>query len=192
MNEPIVDPLAALRADRQRARDAGDPLAGLCWLATGADGTASVRTLVLREVDGDFAIFTNASSPKWRQLQSGAQPELLVYLPSCRAQYRLRGVLTPIAAATMAQHWQQRPHWGRRLDHAYERQAQSSELATPDVLEAIRSGTEAPSAMPSGVRGLRLEPARIERLLLDDAQPPHDRRLWQRDGHLWREVLLMP
>jgi len=192
VSEPIVDPLAALRADRQRARAAGDPLAGLCWLATSAGGAASVRTLVLREVDGDFAIFTNASSPKWRQLLSGAQPELLVYLPSCRAQYRLRGVLTPIAAATMAQHWQQRPDWGRRLDHAYERQAQSSELVSAELLDAIRACTDAPSAMPPGVRGLRLQATRIERLLLDDTRPPHDRRLWQHDGCLWREVLLMP
>lgn len=187
------DPLALLAADRARATAAADPFASLCVLATAAGGRASARTLVLRDIDGTLAIFTNASSPKWQELHAGVEPELLVYLPSCRVQYRLRGRLLAIDTATMHAHWQRRPEWGRRLDGIYETRAQSSALDSDAFIDALRAAPPAlPDTMPAGVRGLRLDAHEVERLLLDDARPPHDRRRWQRTAGAWQAVRLLP
>ena len=65
-----VDPPQRFTHDRQAARDAKDPMAAVCVLATvDQRGMPQARTLVLRDIPEGLAIYINASSPKWQQSQ---------------------------------------------------------------------------------------------------------------------------
>ena len=66
-----MNPLVTFKADRDRAREAGDPMANLCTVANlDGEGVVQQRTLVLRDVGEDLGIFVNATSPKWPHLQT--------------------------------------------------------------------------------------------------------------------------
>ncbi|MEM7077756.1 MAG: pyridoxamine 5'-phosphate oxidase family protein, partial [Pseudomonadota bacterium] len=63
-----TDPEARFHSDRAAAFAAEDPNAALCTVASvDADGEPQARTLVLRNVEEQLALFINASSPKWSQ-----------------------------------------------------------------------------------------------------------------------------
>ena len=101
MNKPIEK----FQADRARARDAGDPMAAVCVLATvDEDGRPEARTLVLRQVEDDLALFMHTSSPKWQQLQHGGS--INTYWPSVEIQYRMHFTTLPIDHAVVAARWQ--------------------------------------------------------------------------------------
>ena len=62
--------MARFAADRAAAREAKDPMAAVCVLATvDENGMPQARTLVLRDIPEGLAIYINASSPKWQQSQ---------------------------------------------------------------------------------------------------------------------------
>ena len=64
------NPLLRFQEDRRRAREAEDPMAAVCVLATvDKNGVPQARTLVLRDIAEGLAIYINASSPKWQQCQ---------------------------------------------------------------------------------------------------------------------------
>ena len=57
----MTTPLELFQADRSRAREAGDPMAAVCVLATVSDeGQPEARTLVLRLVEEQLALFMQA------------------------------------------------------------------------------------------------------------------------------------
>ena len=63
-------------------------MAAVCVLATvDEDGRPEARTLVLRQVEDDLALFMHTSSPKWQQLQHGGS--INTYWPSVEIQYRM-------------------------------------------------------------------------------------------------------
>ena len=66
----IDNPLLRFQEDRQKARDANDPMAAVCVLASvDGNGLPQARTLVLRDIPQGLAIYISASSPKWQQVQ---------------------------------------------------------------------------------------------------------------------------
>jgi pyridoxamine 5'-phosphate oxidase len=191
-----IDPLALLASDRDRARRRSDPCANLCTLATvDAAGHPQARTVILRDLNGRLAIFTNETSPKWQQLELSPSLALVVWLPSVEVQYRLRCRARPVAKPVVAESWQLRPEPPKRLDWFFTRvQPQSSPIASRDsLLEQVAALVlREPLVAPRTAAGLYLEPYEVERLDLTTPEGIHDRRVYRRRFDGWHEVVLVP
>ncbi len=194
-----ADPLAELVADRERARAASDPLADLCILGTADEhGTVGVRPIVLRDVGPQgVGLLLTELSPKWGPLAAG-RAECLLFWPSVRRQYRMRGPLVPMPEERVDGYWSQKVHESRLLDVYYTRgQPQSTPLPSRAAflagIDALRR--EYPTAdrvpRPGALRGVYLAPERIE-IWRGSPDRLHDRRLFHRSDAGWREEVLVP
>ena len=178
-------------ADRARARDADDPMANLCVLATVGEREPEARTLVLRDVDDRLALFFNATSPKAGEIRRSATVAVLIYLPSLSRQYRVRTRLLDIPAPVVHGQWQLRPDAPKRMDWLYERHPQSSAVPSREaLLDELGAGT--PEEAPASAIGYYLDPVAIERLDLAQPNGVHDRRRYSYDGNAWTEEVLVP
>ena len=195
-----TSPLGLLNADRQRARELGDPAAPLCVLALATmAGEPSVRTLVLRDITSTtLNLFVNRSSPKWAAIDAGARCELLVYYSSVDVQYRVAGALKSIDQAVIEENWPYRPTPAKYLDYVYQHhQPQSSPVADRSTLLGLFDNLRAKYpedtlSAPAGAAGLQLVADRIERLDLSMPDRIHDRRLYKFDGNTWQVQTLVP
>ncbi len=197
----MSDPIEIFNTNWQKARTAGDPNAHYCTLATVADsGQVAMRTLVLREVtDGGFTIFTSATSPKWRDLNSSRAFELLVFWPTLMQQYRIRGQLEAVDDELMQIHWARKPYEAKILDLYYASVASQSSLldSRGRFLEQIdQLKKQFPSASdisyPQQVRGITIRANYIEVWQGSDVDRLHHRSLYlQSDAH-WQETILVP
>jgi pyridoxine/pyridoxamine 5'-phosphate oxidase len=181
------------RAEQQRAVAASDPMAPLVSLATVArTGQPEVRTLVLRWLNDQPALFVNATSPKWEAITAEPRVALLAYWPSLKIQYRLDGTVTPLAAEPVQRSWRMRPPVPRKLDQLYESKAAQSSVLPPseDLASWLAATDEDPQAVPASATGLLFAAERIERLALQD-NAPHD-RAQARAAHQWQLERLMP
>ena len=189
-----MDPWARFHSDRQRAFAANDAMAPLCTTANvDATGNAQLRTLVLRDVDGQLALFINATSPKWPHLQT--QVSLLTYWPTVNLQYRLQCHTTEVAPEIVAASWQLRPPAPKQMDWFYTQHlAQSSEIESRQVLLEQVAAQQLPDPLqaPSSARGLLLQPFVIERLDLNQDNGIHDRRFNRLQNGSWTEKVLVP
>ena len=188
-----MDPLDRFKADRNLARDAKDPMANLCTVASLDNENVELRTLVLRDVGADLAIFINATSPKWAKLQEGGS--VLTYWPSVQIQYRLQVRTTPVPTDVVAESWQLRPDAPKRMDWFYTRQqSQSTDIGSRDRLldEALGLDLPDPLVAPDTARGLLLRPYKIERLDLTQDNGIHDRTLYEESGDAWTTTTLVP
>lgn len=190
------DPLALLGEDRRRARERGDPCAGLCTLASvDSAGHPQARTVVLRDVEERLAVFGNSTSPKWRQLESSASLAVVVWLPSVEVQYRLQCLTRPVPKATVHASWQLRPEVPKRLDWFYTRvQPQSSVVADRAALEEAlgKLALRDPLTAPRTAAGIFLEPTLVERLELGMPDGLHARQGFRRHPGGWRSFTLVP
>lgn len=181
------------RQEQDAARQAGDPNASLIVLATVSPaGQPEARTLVLRWVEHEPALFVNRTSPKWQSIEAEPRVALLAYWPSLEIQYRIDGQVEPLADAVVHGSWRARPAIPRQLDQLYESFVpQSGVLADPAVLEMRLEDTSPdPAQVPAAASGLLLRPERIERLKLQ-SNAPHERS----QAHVssdWAEEYLMP
>lgn len=190
------DPLLRFRHERDAARDAQDPMASLCTVANVDEaGDAQLRSLVLRDVDDELAIFINASSPKWPHLT--AKCALLTWWPSQQVQYRLHATTSPVPADIVAESWQLRPDMPKRMDWFYTlSSAQSS--AWPDrqaLVDAVQAiDLPEPLTAPDTARGLLLHVTTLERLDLNQGGGLHDRTRFTRTDatSVWQEETLVP
>ena len=173
----MSNPLEQLAADRSSAFENKDPCAGLCTLASLDDsGWPDARTLVLRNLDGELAVFVNATSPKFTHLD---RVSVVIWLPTVNVQYRLRCDTTPVPAAIVADSWQLRPDPPKRMDWLYTtRQAQSTPISSREMLLEMLSSLDLPEPLvaPDTARGLYLHPEQIDRLDLGMENGVHDRR----------------
>lgn len=187
-------PLELFQADRARAREAGDPMAAVCVLATVSDdGQPQARTLVLRQVEDKLALFMHDSSPKWRQLQNSGL--INAYWPSIEIQYRMRFTSHPVDPELVAASWQFRPDTPKRMDWFYDlEQAQSTPVASREALEQALDNLpiSEPLSAPKTARGLLIDPWEIERLDLNQLSGLHDRRRYTLEGGRWHETVLVP
>ncbi|MCC5885809.1 MAG: pyridoxamine 5'-phosphate oxidase family protein [Gammaproteobacteria bacterium] len=179
----IADPVLALGADRQQARELADSNAELCWLATVDDaGWPQVRALVLRDVAGGFALFINATSAKGRQLQRDPRCQVACWYPSLQRQWRLKAQVRALDRTVLAEHWHRRPRSSQVLDHVYAREfPQSSPLADPKALHAAHGRLDAslgdhPDPPPEAL-ALRLDVHVAECLQIHPGSRLHER--WQ-------------
>jgi len=198
-NDP--NPIAQLARDRGAAREQADPWAALCVVGTvdarqAPNARADLRTLVLRDLEGQLALFFSATSPKWQQLKSSNTIALLIYLPSLQLQYRLQATWKPIPAATVHHHWQMRPQIPKQLDWLYETHPQSTALPTAELVALLASDsqTEPPAAAPAAAMGIFVDPFEIDRLQLTTGV--HERHLFTRSSRAnnpaWVEQSLVP
>ena len=196
----MIHPLQDLRREREEARAAADPCTDLCCLATVADdGSPRLRTLVLREVtDLSVAVFCSRTSPKAHQLLSNGACELLIFWPTIRSQYRVRGPVEEIEVEEIRRNWERRPWESKLLDHLYASDhPQSSEIASRDALEAeverlreLYPDTDS-LPFPEGPTGFRVLASQVE-IWRESADRIHDRRCYSLEGADWREQVLVP
>ena len=170
-------------------------MASLCTVANvDEDGTVQQRTLVLRDVDEELAIFVNATSPKWPHLQTRCA--VMTYWPSVQVQFRLQVTTAPLPHELVAESWQLRPPMPKRMDWFYtQSHRQSSAFADRAVLQAAVQAVSLPSPLvaPGTSSGLRLVPYCVERLDLTQADGLHDRRVYTlKDNGSWEETVLVP
>ena len=188
-----MNPLELLREDRAAARSKRDPCADVCIVANvDAQGGPQARTLVLRDIEDEFAIFVNATSPKWPHL---ARVHVVLWLPSVKVQYRLDCKTDPIAGQIVHESWQLRPEPPKRMDWFYTmQQPQSSIVAGRDELLARLAALDLEDSpgTPPTARGLYLRATLIERLDLGQANGVHDRRRFELADDVWQENVLVP
>ena len=184
------DPIVALRSDREAAHQAGDENALLCWLATvGVDGTPSVRTLVLREVDGALALFVNATSPKWREMRHQARVQVACWLPSLQRQWRIDAQTRVLPHEVVARHWHRRPRVSQVLDHYYgTHHPQSTPLEDADVdarfgadMNALDAALSERPDVPTQSLAIALDVLAVDCAQLHPAPRLHQRQRWSRD-----------
>ncbi len=190
------DPLAQLLADRAHAREAEDFCANLCVIATvDADGQPQARTMVLRDLGTQLAIFCNETSPKWQEISNSPHIAIIVFLPSVNLQYRMMCTTEPVPVMTVHESWQLRPDAPKRMDWFYTlNKPQSAPIESRDLLQAEFAKLDLPDPLvaPETAHGLYVLPEVIERLDLNQPDGIHDRRRYQRQGDTWVETVLVP
>lgn len=187
--------LARFHAERAQASEAEDPMAALLSLATvNPAGDPEVRTLVLRELQDQLAIFINRTSPKWQALQTNTKLQFMTYWPSRMLQYRFDCNWSEIDQTLVHPSWLLRPESPRRLDHVYETQAPQSTVVG-DRNRLLAHATAVPSTQletpTASATGLFLHPVCVERLDLNKQGQPHDRCRYRSDND-WQEEVLVP
>jgi len=160
-----------------------------------AGGAPQLRTLVLRQLGERLALFVNATSAKWQELDTTPTLAVVLWLHALQRQWRLQAHTEPVPRDLVASSWQQRPHRPKQLDWYYNRrQAQGSPVNDRPALLGALDALELPEplAAPPEARGLYLLPWSMERLDLDTPEGVHDRRRFDRIEDGWRETVLVP
>ncbi|MGI9328698.1 MAG: pyridoxamine 5'-phosphate oxidase family protein [Pseudomonadales bacterium] len=187
--------LARFNQERKQAFTEKDPMASLLALATvNSEGLADVRTLVLRDIEDQLAIFINRTSPKWLALQSQPLLSFMTYWPSKQLQYRFQCQTRSIDKAIVDASWLLRPDSPKRMDHLYESGlAQSGPISSrAELLDRSALLDDGLLTHPAAeAAGLYLLPTAIERLDLNMQGEPHDRRRYRQEND-WAEEVLMP
>ncbi|MEZ5558870.1 MAG: pyridoxamine 5'-phosphate oxidase family protein [Pseudomonadales bacterium] len=190
------DPVTALRDDRRSARERSDPCANLCTVASvDAEGHPHARTLVLRDLGRELAVFGNATSPKWSQMLGGSSVAVVVWLPSLNLQYRLRCTTTAVARDIVHESWQLRPEVPKRLDWFYTHvQPQGTPMQDRETLLAALEALLLPDPLvaPDTAEGRYLRPFVVDRLDLNQPDGVHDRRHFELREGIWQETVLVP
>lgn len=188
-----MNPIELIRADRDRARTEDDPLVDRCFLATVRDdGEPAVRTLVLRDVDTRYAVFFNATSPKFEQIRKSKTVEVLLWYSSVQIQYRLRCALQPVPSGILHDQWQNKPDISRRVDQAYAVHAQSSPIPDRKHLQELVRRQVATQVAPDSVIGFFLEILEMDRLNLATEEGLHLRERYLSTSDGWKRQTLMP
>ena len=186
-------PLVRLAEDRARAAAAGDPWAKLCAVATvSASGEPELRTVVLRDVEHQLALFFNALSPKWSEQHHSRQLAIMIYLPSIEVQYRLRATTTLIPDAIVHASWRQRPQTARQLDWYYAQYVPQSRALQDraqflEVLE--KTDPQTLTEAPPTAMGVYLAVSEVDRLELANDRPHRRVRYRQADGWQCQELV---
>ena len=192
-NSAADNPLLRFQEDRRRAREAEDPMAAVCVLATvDKNGIPQARTLILRDIAEGMAVYINASSPKWQQCQDIVA--IQTWWPSVQVQYRMHVRCKELPAQHIADSWQLRPVAPKNLDWLYEQNAQGNAVKNrSDLLAQLELAPKPePLVAPPGDRGLIIRPQKIERLDLNQANGVHDRCCFSLHAGEWTQETLIP
>ncbi len=174
----------------------GDPNAMVVTTAT-PDGRPSVRTVLLRALDGDgFVFFTNLDSRKGRELAANPRAALLFPWHPLGRQVIVEGEAGHLAAEASDEYWATRP-----------RGSQIAALASPQSqvvagraqlddrwarIEAELAGADVPR--PAGWGGIRVAHDRVE-FWQGRERRLHDRLVYRREADApdgWRIERLAP
>ena len=191
--ESDADPFAQFARWFEQVRDReADPTA--CALATAAaDGTPSVRTVLLKGADErGFVFYTNYSSRKARELDGTGRAALLFYWPSLVRQVRIDGTVEKVASAESDAYFSTRPVESRWSVYASKQSEVIESRAALESRYAVARemyGENIPR--PSWWGGYRVIPSVFE---FWQGRPSrlHDRLRYRRDGSGWRRDRLAP
>lgn len=195
-----MNPIEAINRDRSEAFKNQDPNAGICFLALASkQGKASVRTLVLRDIlDNRFSLFINQTSPKWQQLISGDDYELLLWYPTCQKQYRIHGTCAELDQELVRTNWYRRPAGSKLLDYVYKEMAPQSSFipSRQTLIDAVKRLGAAykieDMQPPEQIAGVELVADTIEMLDLNREDRIHDRRLFHLSNDGWHSKIMIP
>ena len=164
-------------------------------LATvGRDGQPSARLVLLKALDArGFVFYTNLRSRKGRDLEANPRAALTFHWQPLEVQVRIEGRAEPVDDREADEYFATRPRGSQIGAWASD---QSEELASAAALDARFAeeerrfaGREVPR--PPHWSGYRVIPERIE-FWRNRPSRLHERRLFVRDGHTWKETLLNP
>lgn len=196
----MADPIQEIVAERERARERGDPLAEVCYLVTVASpDRAEARALTLRDVtERGIGIMVNRTSPKWRQLSQTETATILIHWPSVRRQYRVWGAIAPMEPERIDDYWRRKSLGSKLLEHYYtEFRPQSGEVASREAflagIDELRRRFPDREAVPppTSLAGIYVVPREIE-VWHGSEERLHDRRRYRRAGDGWEAVTLVP
>ena len=174
----------------------GDPNAMVVTTAT-PDGRPSVRTVLLRALDGDgFVFFTNHESRKGRELAANPHAALLFPWHPLGRQVIVEGTAAPLGAAASDAYWVTRPRGSQIAALASPQSQVIPDRATFERrwvdLETEFDGREVPR--PANWGGFRVAHERIE-FWQGRERRMHDRLVYRRDPAQpsgWRIERLAP
>jgi pyridoxamine 5'-phosphate oxidase len=190
-----ADPVARFNRWFGEARRAGVPLAENMALATAdASGRPSVRCVLLKHADRDgFVFYTNARSPKGRELRQRRRAAVVFYWDPIGKQVRVQGPVEEVSAAEADAYWRTRPRESRLAALA---STQSAPLASRAKLLARwkqlgRKYRTDSIPRPREWTGFRIIPREIEFWTRGDHRL-HHRELFVRSRGGWTRTLLQP
>jgi pyridoxamine 5'-phosphate oxidase len=190
-----TDPVARLRRWLAAAVRAGASTADAAALATASpDGRPAVRFVLVKDVDEDgLVFFTDARSPKGRDLRRNPRAALALYWEATGRQVRVEGRVVPVSRAEADAYWATRPRDSRLAACA---SRQSAPLASRAALLARwrrlrhrHRGGDIPR--PPGWTGFRVRLERVE-FWMRRAHRLHVRERFARAARGWRRSLLQP
>lgn len=198
MTEALTNPISVFRdafARAQRVDRALLPEPSAMSLATvGADGSPTLRIVLLKGVDEDgFVFYTNLGSEKGRDLRARPRAALCFYWSALDLQIRIDGKVTQVSDEEADEYFASRPR-GSQIGAWASRQTEVIE--PPGELDARVARYERefegrPVPRPEFWSGFRVRPERIE-FWRNRANRLHDRTRYTRDGADWRVETLYP
>lgn len=158
------------------------------------DGRPSVRMVLLKGLDTEgFVFYTNYDSRKGGELQANPNAALLFHWKTLRRQVRVEGPVSPVTDAEADAYFASRARISRlgaiASDQSRPLPLRAELERRVEALEAKYAGDDIPR--PANWSGFRVTPDSIE-FWQDMPFRLHDRRVFTRDGAVWRKTALYP
>ncbi|MEM9070172.1 MAG: pyridoxamine 5'-phosphate oxidase [Myxococcota bacterium] len=189
-----TDPIAAIQAHFQKAREASPHDAARAALATRRGEGVSVRYVLVKAIEpAGLVFYTNYQSQKASELEAHPQAALAFHWWETGVQIRVEGAVARVSSAESDAYFRSRPRGSQLGAWA---SPQSSPIASRAALETrlveVTTRFEGQDvSRPAHWGGYRLEPSMIE-IWFNQVDRLHDRLRYVRDGADWSETRLAP
>ncbi len=191
---PEDHPIRELGRWIEEAREQGAPHpASVAFVTVGEGGRPSARTVTLKRLEEEALVFTSALwTRKAREIESNPRVALLFHWPALGRQVHIVGEATFAERALAEELFDER-------DLVHQLQTVVSRQGEPiEGLDRLRGRLghlarvqETAPSCPEDWGALRVHPDAIE-LWSESPDRIHERRLFERDGAAWSEILLSP
>lgn len=198
MPRALTDPIELFKDAFARAKRTDRALlpepSAMSLATVGADGSPSLRIVLLKDVDErGFVFYTNVESRKGRDLRALPRAAICFYWSALDLQIRAEGAVAAVSDSEADQYFATRPR-GSQIGAWASRQ--SAVLDPPEELpdrfaryEREFDGRDVPR--PPFWSGFRIQPETIE-FWRNRANRLHDRTRYTRDGGGWKVETLYP